>query len=167
MKESASKGPEKSKVKYQKTQIGWLMIIIFSLIIIHITLAYLLKIGDKPLSFNVYIILLSVFLLTFLTFYKLKIVVDSSSIHIIYGIGLVHIRIKPQKIHSVNVVKVPWIYGLGIRFTGKGMLYNIQGRDAVEISYFDGKKKTVLIGNDNPLLLKDFIEKVYAVEYIH
>ncbi len=150
-------------MKYQSTQIGWLMIIVFSLAIAHTTLSYLLEFGDNPLPFSVYAILLLVFIAVLLVFYKLKIVVDELKINVIYGVGLVHFKIKPEAIHSIKVVKVPWMYGLGIRYTSKGMLYNIQGRNAVEISYWDGKEKTVLIGCKDPLELKGFIEKVFPV----
>lgn len=148
-------------MKYQSTQTGWLMIIVFSLTIALITLSYLLEFGDNPLPFSVYIILLFVFIAVLLVYYRLKIVVDGTKINVIYGIGLVHFKIKPEVIHSVKVVKVLWIYGLGIRYTSKGMLYNIQGRNAVEISYQDGKEKTVLIGCKEPIELKGFIEKAF------
>lgn len=150
-------------MKYQSTQIGWLMIIVFSLVLAHITLSYFTGFGDNPLPFSVYSILLIVFIAVLLVFYRLKIVVNESIINVIYGIGLVHFKIKPEIIHSVKVVKVPWMYGLGIRYTSKGMLYNIQGRNAVEISYWDGKEKTVLIGSKDPVELKGFIEKAFPV----
>lgn len=134
-------------MKYEKTQIGWLMILIFSLIIIQLTLAYCYQLGDNPLPLGAFIALSLLFILLLLVFYRLKIRVDSSGIHVIYGIGLIHININPQEIYQVSAVKTPWFYGLGIRFTGKGMLYNIQGFHAVEIYYLDGKKKTVLIGS--------------------
>lgn len=151
-------------MKYQKTQIGWWMIGLLSMIIIHLTLDYFLKFGNRPLPLSAYLVLLFVFVIVLLIFYNLKIVVDQSTIHIVYGIGLVHFKIKPEIIHSVKVVKVPWIYGWGIRFTSKGMLYNIQGRKAVELLYRrNGKEKRVLIGSGDPESLKDFIEKTYPL----
>lgn len=152
-------------MKYEKIQIGWLMIIILSLLIINLTISYLMKIGDNPLPFTAFIPIIAIFILVLLVFYSLKIRVDNSGIHIIYGIGLVHIKINPEKINQVRIVKTPWYYGWGIRFTGKGMLYNIQGQDAIEISYSKGKNKTVLIGSNDAIALKDFIEKKYNVTH--
>lgn len=152
-------------MKYQRTQVGWWMIALMTLIIVNVTLDYFLKFGNRPLPLSAYLILLFVFISVFLIFYKLKIVVDQSTIHIVYGVGFVHIKIKPETIHSVKVVKVPWMYGWGIRFTNKGMLYNIQGRRAVELYYrTNGKEKRVWIGSDDPASLKDFIEKAYLAE---
>ncbi|WP_159038497.1 hypothetical protein [Brumimicrobium mesophilum] len=51
-------------------------------------------------------------------------------------------------------------YGLGIRFTAQGMLYNIQGLKAVKIKYIsNGKSKSVMIGTAEPEILKEALEK--------
>ena len=151
-------------MKYEKAQIGWLMIVLFSIVSINLTICYLMKIGNRPLPLDVYIILMSIIVLVLLVFYRLKIRVDNLGIHIIYGIGLVYININPEKINHVRVVKTPWYSGLGIRVTGKGMLYNIQGSHAIEISYVKGNIKTVQIGSNDALGLKQFIEKTYNVK---
>ncbi|WP_069660455.1 hypothetical protein [Arcticibacter eurypsychrophilus] len=151
-------------MKYQNTQIGWFIMVIFLLIPVHLTYAYFAQIGNNPLSFPAYLALSILFILIILCFYKLQVKVDQSGIHVIFGIGLIHINITPEKVYQVRVVHTPWYYGLGIRFTSKGMLYNIQGSSAVEISYLDGKKKTVLIGSNDPTALKDFIKEKYLVE---
>jgi hypothetical protein len=151
-------------MKYEKTQIGWFMIILFSIVLVSLTICYLMKIGNHPLPLNAYISLTTLFVFVSLVFYRLKIRVDNSGIHIIYGIGLVHIKIKPEKILKVTLVKTPWYLGLGIRVTDKGMLYNIQGQNAVEISYVKGKVKTVQIGSNDALALKHFIATIYNVE---
>jgi hypothetical protein len=151
-------------MKYEKAQTGWFIIVLFSTVIAILTICYLMNIGSRPLPLDVYIILATIFILLLLVFYRLKIRVDNSAIHIIYGIGLVHIRINPEKINQVTIVKTPWYSGLGIRITEKGMLYNIQGQNAVEISYLKGEVKTVQIGSNDALALKQFIENTYNVK---
>jgi amino acid permease len=150
-------------MKYEKTQIGWLMIIIFSVVIISLTLSYLQKFGETPLPLNIFLVLLIIFFSVLLVFYKLKIKVDQDGVHVIYGLGLVHIKIKPEKVFAIRVVKSPWYYGLGIRFTPKGMLYNIQGSKAVQVTYAEGKNKTVLIGTNDPENLKKALETKYGL----
>lgn len=151
-------------MKYQKTQTGWIVIILMPLVILLLTFAYIFKVGNNPLPFTAYLIIMIVFLVIFLLFYQLKVIVDESKIHIIYGIGLIHIKIQPLIIHQIQVVKVPWIYGLGIRFTNKGMLYNIQGRGAVQITYQEaGSEKNVMIGSPDPIALKESIEKSFYI----
>lgn len=151
-------------MKYQKTQIGWFMIILFLFFIAHLTYVYLQQSGNNPLPFGAYIVLFIAFIGILLCFYKLQVKIDDLGIQVIFGIGLIHIRIKPEKVYHVRVVNTPWYYGLGIRFTSKGMLYNIQGSSAVEINYLDGKNKTVLIGSNDSHALKNFIIEKYHVE---
>lgn len=159
-----SKGNLEVDMKYEKSQTGWFMVGIFLLIFIHLTIAYYFQLGNKPLSTTAFATLVVVFIIILLCFYRLKICVDDVGIHIIYGIGLIRIKIAPTKVVQVKIVRNPWYFGWGIRFTNKGMLYNIQGSSAVEISYIDGKNKTVRIGTDDPLALKEFLERKYEID---
>jgi hypothetical protein len=149
---------------YEKVQTGWFLIILFSIIICSVTLCYLLELGNKPLSLTGYIISTTILASVLLVFFRLKVKVDDLGIHIVYGIGLVHILIKPEEINYVSVVKTPFTSGLGIRMTEKGMLYNVQGLDAVEISFFEGKSKIVQIGSNDAVSLKAFIEQKYNIK---
>ena len=151
-------------MKYKHTQTGWFMIALFLVFLAHLNYLYLNHLGNNPLPFAAYFSLSILFILILLCFYKLQVNVDQSGINVIFGIGLIHIKITPEKVYHVRVVHTPWYYGLGIRFTSKGMLYNIQGSSAVEISYLDGKSKTVLIGSNDPNALREFIIEKYHVE---
>lgn len=151
-------------MKYESNQTGWFFITIILAVLIVVTTGYYYQLGNNPLPTNVFQLLLFVFILILINFYKLKIRVDDTGINILYGIGLIHIKLQPGSITSVQTVKTSWLYGFGIRITLKGMLYNIQGRDAVRISYVeDGKSKTVTIGSEDPDKLKTFLEKKYKV----
>ncbi|WP_353134131.1 hypothetical protein [Pseudopedobacter sp.] len=151
-------------MKYESNQTGWLFIILISATVIVITFSYYLQLGDNPLSMNSLRLALFVFILILINFYKLKIRVDDTGINILYGIGLIHIKIQPDAMVSVQTVKTSWLSGFGIRITFNGMLYNIQGRDAVRINYFqDGKSKTLTIGSKEPDKLKVFLERKYKV----
>jgi hypothetical protein len=150
-------------MKYEKSQTGWVLVILFSLIILNLTIAYLKQSGSNPLPLNAFVALLVLFLTAILIFYRLKIRVDNNGLHVIYGIGLVHVKINPEKVFDVRIVKSPWYYGLGIRFTPKGMLYNVQGLTAVRLSYLQGKNKTVTIGSNDPERLKKVLEHKYGL----
>jgi hypothetical protein len=150
-------------MKYEKNQTGWVLVILFSLIILNLTIAYLKQSGSNPLPLNAFVALLVLFLTAILIFYRLKIRVDNNGLHVIYGIGLVHVKINPEKVFDVRIVKSPWYYGLGIRFTPKGMLYNVQGLTAVRLSYLQGKNKTVTIGSNDPERLKKVLEHKYGL----
>jgi hypothetical protein len=150
-------------MKYEKNQPGWVLVILFSLIILNLTIAYLKQSGSNRLPLNAFVALLVLFLTAILIFYRLKIRVDNNGLHVIYGIGLVHVKINPEKVFDVRIVKSPWYYGLGIRFTPKGMLYNVQGLTAVRLSYLQGKNKTVTIGSNDPERLKKVLEHKYGL----
>ncbi len=150
-------------MRYEKKQIGWLAVIVFSIIILNITVAYLKQTGSNPLPLNAFIILLVIFSTALLIFFRLKIKVDDHGIHLIYGIGLVHININPENVFDARIVKSPWYYGLGIRYAKRGMLYNIQGLTAVRLTYFEGKPKTVTIGSNDPENLKKVLEDKYGL----
>ncbi|ADY54001.1 hypothetical protein Pedsa_3468 [Pseudopedobacter saltans DSM 12145] len=151
-------------MKYESNQTGWFFIAIMLAVVIVITTTYYYQLGNNPLPANVFQLLLFVFILILINFYKLKIRVDDTGINILYGIGLIHIKLQPDTITSIHAVKTSWLYGFGIRITFNGMLYNIQGRDAVRISYLqDGKLKTATLGSAEPEKLKAFLEKKYKV----
>ncbi|RRN77061.1 hypothetical protein EIM50_21520 [Pseudoxanthomonas sp. SGD-10] len=151
-------------MKYESTQVGWMLILLMPLIIVAIAVGYNYQLGQNPLPKNVFQLLVFIFTLIIINFYKLKIRVDESGINILYGVGLIHINIDPDVVQSVRVVKTSWLAGFGIRFTLKGMLYNIQGRDAVELVYSkDGKKKNVTIGCRNPEALKLALQAKYKI----
>ena len=55
------------------------------------------------------------------------------------------------------MVKNPWYYGWGIRWTPDGPLYNIAGEGGVMLILADGKK--IRIGSDEPELLAGAISQ--------
>lgn len=147
-----------STMKYDNTQFGWFLIVIFGIFIIWLPLAFIFQWGNHPISL-IPCILMTAFLLFILSlFYKLRIKVDKGLLHIIYGIGLIHIRIKPEEVIKVSKVKNPWYYGLGIRIIPGGTLYNITGLKAVEMVYKKGRNKMVRLGCADCELLKKAIE---------
>jgi len=53
----------------------------------------------------------------------------------------------------------PWYWGLGIRITPKGMLYNIQSRKALALRYvYQGKEKEILIGSKDRSQLETLLK---------
>lgn len=92
-----------------------------------------------------------------LLFFGMRVAVDETKIKISFGIGLISKTIKIGEVKSTEIVRNPWYYGLGIHFIPHGMLYNISGRNAVELK-FKNSKKLIRIGTANPQELKNAIE---------
>ncbi len=147
-------------MKYRKTQIGWVAIGLFVPVILFLLLAYANQWGDNPLPLIPFIILVGLFVVISSLFYKLTVELEESVLRLIYGIGLIRITFKIDRILAVKTIKTPWYWGLGIRITPKGMLYNIQGSKAVKIAYIrNGKNKSVMVGTPEPVRLKQILEE--------
>jgi hypothetical protein len=155
-------------MKYSKTQTGWLAIAIFGFILIQITSSYVLLIqkGNDPSNSLLFFIPILIF--CFLNFYQLRIGVDEEKIHVTYGIGLIRIKISPDRVNYVKLIETPWYAGFGIRFMYRGMLYNIQGRKAVEVGYQKrGKSKVLFLGTADQEALKRCIETTFAGQTVY
>jgi len=73
-----------------------------------------------------------------LLFMSLTVSVEAAYVRLSFGVGLVRRKIPMERIESVIPVRNSWWYGLGIRLTPHGWMWNIQGLDAVELTYADG-----------------------------
>ena len=97
-------------------------------------------------------------------FYKLTIQVYEGEIKLIYGIGLIQFRKTILAYDDVAEVKTPWYYGFGIRLTPMGWLYNIQGSQAIRLTYIGADKiqKNIIIGTQFPNRLMRCIKNTYV-----
>ena len=96
---------------------------------------------------------LGVLLFVGLFFNKLTVKVSDESIYLAFGIGIIHRKINLRTIKKVEVVQNQWWYGYGIRYTPHGWLWNIQGLDAIELTYGNGKCFRIGTGDAENLLM--------------
>jgi hypothetical protein len=130
---------------YKEEQFGWAMNVWILILPFLMLLFYLLEIGDKPMPLFVLIVSVVFFLIIFLLFFKLTIAVNDSNIVISFGVGIIRKKVSLGDINEVKRVKTNWYNGWGIRKIKNGMLYNIQGFNAIELS-FKNKKSILRIG---------------------
>jgi len=148
-------------MKYEQTQYGWFVIIVFLLVIGFLFLAYLNQWGNNPIPRTPFLIMIAVFITPLALFYKMTIRVEERTVRIIYGIGLIRKEFSPERILNMEIYKIPWYYGMGIRITHEGWLYSLNSFKSVKITFpKDGKNKTILIGSPEP-------EKLIAVLEVH
>lgn len=139
--------------RYEHTQPGYLLLATVggACLLILVTILFL---GPDPVPLIVLGIL--VFVLAIMT--RLTVSVSVESLRIRFGpVGLVRKEWQIGEIVSAMVVTNPWYYGWGIHWTPNGALYNVSGRDAVEILFISGKK--VRIGTDEPEALAGAINR--------
>jgi hypothetical protein len=133
-------------MSYKHTQSGtWSRILATIMIVIGALIHYY-----PPEEMPVWVpyLLISVGVMISAVFSSLQTAVDSDFLHISYSVGLIRRKIPLGSIKSVKQVRNRWWYGLGIRLTPHGWLWNIQGMDAIELTYENGK--CFRVGTDDP-----------------
>lgn len=150
-------------MNYKETQYGWFVIVVFLIIIVSMFFAYLEQWGTHPIPKTPFLIMEGLFISLFALFYKMTISIEEGVIRIIYGIGLIRIKIKPERVSDVEVLKIPWYWGAGIRITPYGWLYSLNGFKTVKIGFQkDGINKTILLGTPDPERLKTAIKHHFS-----
>lgn len=130
--------------QYRHTQIGYLLIIMYGGVVVLIGYFNVLTSFSNPFALVALIVLLAI--LKF--FSSLTVTVDDQVIKVQFGFGVYRKIIPLKEIESYAVVKNPWYYGWGIRYTPRGWLFNVSGFSAVELQLNNGKRYR--IGTDEP-----------------
>lgn len=128
--------------QYTHTQIGYLLIIVFSVALI--------LIGTLVFRTNFTLGLIFVFafmVLCLATFATLTVEVDDQALNLKFGIGLIRKRFPLKEVEAYRAVKNPWYYGWGIHMIQNGWIFNVSGWEAVELQMKNGKKYR--IGTDD------------------
>jgi hypothetical protein len=144
-------------VKYSKFQFGWLIVIIYLIVIIWMTFAFIYQWGNNPVDTPGYIFFMVLFCGVLLVFYGMTIIVTDKQIKIKLGIGFYTKKIDLSTISSVHTLTYPIYCGYGIRIVQNGILFNVSGRHAVELK-IKNKKSVILIGSNDWEKLRDTIE---------
>jgi hypothetical protein len=82
-----------------------------------------------------------------LIFSRLVTIVSASELRWSFGIGFPSFAVPLAEIRSAEHVRTDWWWGTGLRVTPRGMLYNVGGNQAVELTL---KSRHLLIGSDMP-----------------
>ncbi|MBY6186556.1 hypothetical protein KUV89_08000 [Marinobacter hydrocarbonoclasticus] len=93
---------------------------------------------------------------TLVLFSSLTVQVDRGSLRWFFGPGFWRKSVALSEIAGVSAVRTKWYWGLGVRLTPQGWLYNVSGLSAVALQLKDGG--AVLIGTDDAEGLKRAIQ---------
>ena len=144
-------------IKYRKFQFGWVIAIIYLIVIVWMTFAYVYQWGNNPVDKYGYIFFMILFGGILSGFYGMTIIVTEKQLKIKLGVGFYTKKIDLSTIKSVNTLTYPVYCGYGIRIVKNGLLFNVSGRHAVEIK-FKNKKNMLLIGTNDWEKLREVIE---------
>ena len=91
-------------------------------------------------------------------FGSLTVAISGGALNWWFGPGFWKKRVSIDEIESCEAVRNRWWWGWGIRYYGKGWLYNVSGLDAVEMTLKTGK--SIRIGTDEPEALVAAIRSI-------
>jgi hypothetical protein len=82
-------------------------------------------------------------------FYQLTITVTEERVSFRMGIGLIGQSYNIKEIQSCQAIKSSLLYGFGIHWFPKGIIYNVSGVSVIELR-FKNRRSVVRIGTDRP-----------------
>lgn len=129
--------------EYKHTQVGYIHVIAWSAIILFFACINVFT-GFEPYT----LIILILFPVLLALFSTLTVRVGGGAITVQFGVGIIRKRVQLSDVETYAKVRNPWYYGLGIRYTPRGWLYNIFGLSAIELLMKNGR--TCRIGTDDP-----------------
>ena len=91
----------------------------------------------------------------------LTVEVDAEEIRVRFGIGLYRRTVPLADVVRSEVVRTRLWWGVGLRWTPAGWLYNIGGREAVRLEL--ARERPLMIGSDEASRLKSVIDAQLAL----
>ena len=128
--------------EYKHTQVGYIHVIAYGAALLIMGYLNILT-GSEPYT----LFLLILFAILLALFSTLTVRVGGGAITVQFGVGIIRKRILLSDVEAYAKVRNPWYYGLGIRYTPRGWLYNIYGLSAIELLMKNGK--TCRVGTDD------------------
>ena len=90
-------------------------------------------------------------------FFALTVIGTDTTLEVRFGAGLIRKRFKIKDIISVQPYRTTFWHGWGIHRSGDGLIMNVSGYDAVQLTMIDGNK--YIIGTDDRTRLLNFLQE--------
>lgn len=148
------------------SQFGTASVIILLPLLVIFLVMFFLKNSEEKSETLIFAALSLLMTLTLLTFYKLDIKIDETHLSFKFGIGIIQKKYKLTTITSCKSVTNSILNGLGIRIINNGILFNVSGLEAIELT-FENKKRVVRIGSDCPKEIVEELSKYIGINHKH
>ncbi len=147
-------------LEYHEKQYGRVFIgfMVFAFVVTLITILSASR--SNPIPLQAWLPVTLVLGVIVLLFYKMETLVTDRQIVISFGVGLIRKKIDIDRLATVVPVKNKWYFGWGIRVIPRGMMYNIQGLYAVEVTYLDSKRITRIGSSDSERLALEIQKRI-------
>ncbi len=129
---------------YIHRQFGWFTVFALTAMAVWFALVAAVTPGERGEFQSILLIIAALQVV----FYQLTTIVTESTLTVRYGIGLVAFRFPLSESTQITELTVPWYAGYGIRWVGDAWLFNVSGRDAIEVTFASGRK--LWVGTDDP-----------------
>ena len=136
------------RMEYEHAQRGRLTLLTAGFLILIGAIALPGLYTEEPISALILLGAILVIVATVIVFNRLTVTVDANEVAARFGWGWPKRVIAFHEIAAVRQVRNKWIYGWGSRWIPGGWMFNVWGRDAVEIDLTTGSK--FRIGTDQP-----------------
>jgi hypothetical protein len=129
---------------YIHRQFGWFTVFALTAMAVWFALVAAFSPGERTEFQSILLIIAALQVV----FYQLTTIVSETTLTVRYGVGLLAFRFPLSEITQITERTVPWYAGYGIRWVGDAWLFNVSGRDAIEVTFDSGRK--VWVGTDDP-----------------
>jgi len=134
------------KPSYEHTQTGTLILVMMIIPTLGVTAAILLATSREGL---LPLLIFLVFIIpAMIIFSSLTVKVDDERVLLYFGSNALRRSFPIDQIREVQVVRNALWMGWGIHYFWSGVIYNVSGRDGIELRLVDGRR--VRIGSDEP-----------------
>jgi len=152
---------QESAAPYSHTQVGWWLLFALGVGVLALAAMFIgMRSGSRalpaPETGIIFGTVLVVLVITAALLTSLNVRVTSDAVAWRFGPGVVRFSLPLSEITSVATARTPLWAGIGIHWVFTGWVYNVSGRDAVELTKRDGTR--VWIGTDEPQSLAAAIE---------
>jgi len=141
-------------------QTGWVIIIVMAVTMLFFA-GFSLWGGISAKESLTMVLLIPLLIIPLLLFYQLKILVNYSEVKISFGVGLIRKSWELKKIEKASIVKNNIFHGWGIHYMLNTIIYNVNGFQAVELTFKNSKRK-VRIGTNEPVKVAETINRIIA-----
>ena len=140
--------PEPNTTPYDHTQPGTVTRVVF-LVAVTMICVFWWNVSAPLFTWLPFVVVMA---LALLCFHSLNVRLDERAVHLRFGIGLIRRSIPLETIVDATPVRNSWLAGFGIRYIGRGWMWNVSGLDAIRIDRTKGG--SFFIGTDEPAALE-------------
>ncbi len=132
--------------EYRRSQIGYLILVTCALVAL-----LFVAVLSKP-AYGIVFLALVVAL-----FWRLTVTVRGERLTYAFGFGLIRRSVPLAEIADCEPIPYQWYWGYGIRLTPRGMVYIVNGVEAVQFTLHSGRRFS--LGTDEPQQLCEAVKK--------